>query len=608
MAVGIFRPELSVIRKLGSLLRPYSARMSARTVMGVFESLSEGLSVSLFMPFLAALDQETFAPDTENWLGTQLGQLFAAIPPAHRLTVIALCIFALILMRSLLNYGGTLIAAGIERQLEHSLRDRIMAQLLYFDMRYLDHTRPGRLLNTLQDVTSTAMITIWTLFSLIVNLSMIGVFTGFLLLLSWKLTLFVGVALAAISLIVKLLTHRVESLSQSHLTADQDLKQCVLEILQGMRTVRAFTREDHERERFARISRRLSRIEFDLHKTGGLIGPVAQLLTGTLLVIVLFTALQDPGNLSMVLVFIFILYRLHPQMLEFDEGRNNLVAAAPEVEELMRILRETASPAVQSGPVAFGRLRTGIRFDGVSFRYRPESDWALENVSLEIPRGKRIALVGPSGAGKSTLLNLLLRFYDPQQGTISVDGTPLTDLDLQSWRRRLAVVTQDTHIFNASIRDNIAYGRRDAEPAEIIAAARQADAHDFISALPDGYETLVGDQSIRLSGGQRQRIALSRAIVKQADILVLDEATNALDSISERTVLDSLQASGDACTVISIAHRLSTVMHADEIVVFEAGRIKERGHATELLANQSLFARLYQMQETAGNGAETSDD
>lgn len=604
----MFRPELSVIKKLGSLLRPYSGRMGALTVMGVFESLSEGLSVSLFIPFLASLDEETFSPEADNWLGTQLAQLFAAIPASNRLAVISLSIFALIFIRSLLSYGGTVIAAGIDRHLEHSLRDQIMSRLLHVDMSYLEHTRPGRLLNTLQDVTSTTMITIWTLFSLIVNLSMIGVFTAFLLLLSWKLTLFVGVALAAISLTVKLLTHRVEALSQSQLDADQDLKQSTLEILQGMRTIRAFTREDRERERFARISRRLSRIEADLHKISGLIGPVAQLLAGTLLILVLFTALQDPGNLSMVLVFIFILYRLHPQVMELDEGRNTLVAAAPEVEELMRILRETARPAVQSGPVVLDRLRTGIRFDGVSFRYGPEDRWAIEDVCLEIPRGKRIALAGPSGAGKSTLISLLLRFYDPQRGTITVNGTPLRDLDLESWRRRLAVVSQDTHIFNASIQDNIAYGRGNADLDEVIAAARQADAHGFISALPNGYDTLVGDQGIRLSGGQRQRIALARAIVRKADVLVLDEATNALDSISERAVLDSIQALGDECTVISIAHRLATIMQADEIIVLEAGRVKEQGHAAELLANQSLFARLYQLQEAAGDREETAGE
>ena len=604
----MFRPELSVIKKLGSLLRPYSGRMGALTVMGVFESLSEGLSVSLFIPFLASLDEETFSPEADNWLGTQLAQLFAAIPASNRLAVISLSIFALIFIRSLLSYGGTVIAAGIDRHLEHSLRDQIMSRLLHVDMSYLEHTRPGRLLNTLQDVTSTTMITIWTLFSLIVNLSMIGVFTAFLLLLSWKLTLFVGVALAAISLTVKLLTHRVEALSQSQLDADQDLKQSTLEILQGMRTIRAFTREDRERERFARISRRLSRIEADLHKISGLIGPVAQLLAGTLLILVLFTALQDPGNLSMVLVFIFILYRLHPQVMELDEGRNTLVAAAPEVEELMRILRETARPAVQSGPVVLDRLRTGIRFDGVSFRYGPEDRWAIEDVCLEIPRGKRIALAGPSGAGKSTLISLLLRFYDPQRGTITVNGTPLRDLDLESWRRRLAVVSQDTHIFNASIQDNIAYGRGNADLDEVIAAARQADADGFILALPNGYDTLVGDQGIRLSGGQRQRIALARAIVRKADVLVLDEATNALDSISERAVLDSIQALGDECTVISIAHRLATIMQADEIIVLEAGRVKEQGHAAELLANQSLFARLYQLQEAAGDDEETAAD
>jgi subfamily B ATP-binding cassette protein MsbA len=263
---------------------------------------------------------------------------------------------------------------------------------------------------------------------------------------------------------------------------------------------------------------------------------------------------------------------------------------------------------VQSGAVVLDRLRTGIRFDGVSFRYGPEDRWAIEDVCLEIPRGKRIALAGPSGAGKSTLISLLLRFYDPQRGTITVNGAPLRDLDLESWRRRLAVVSQDTHIFNASIQDNIAYGRGNADLDEVIAAARQADAHEFISALPNGYDTLVGDQGIRLSGGQRQRIALARAIVRKADVLVLDEATNALDSISERAVLDSIQALGDECTVISIAHRLATIMQADEIIVLEAGRVKEQGHAAELLANQSLFARLYQLQEAAGDREETAGE
>ncbi len=593
----MFHAELSVIRKLGSLLRPYKGRMGILAVLGILESLAEGIGISLFIPFLASLDQESFAPDDDNWLGSQLAAIFSAIPPSDRLAVISLSIFGLIFLRSVLSYVGSVRAARIDLELEKSLRDRVMGQLLDADMGYLERTRPGDMLNTLDNVISTANATIWTLLGLIVNFSMVLVFAVFLMLLSWKMTLFVGVALAMISLIVKLLTLRVEALSKQHLEAEQDLAQSALEILQGMRTIRSYTGEKRERSRFAENSQRAGGVEFQLHKIAGLITPVAQMLAGALLIVVLYTALKDPGNLSMVLVFIFILYRLHPQVLELDEGRNTLVAAAPEVEQLVQLLHDSEKRSIRTGQVPFDALADAVRFDSVSFRYSSETPWALTDVTIQIPRGQRIALVGPSGAGKSTLITLLLRFYDPQSGTILVDGIPLADLDLQSWRRHLAVVSQETHIFNASVRENIGYGRPEAGEDEIIAAARLADAHGFISGLPQGYDTSVGDYGVGLSGGQKQRIALARAIVRKPDILVLDEATNALDSLSENVVMDSVRALGRDCTVIAIAHRLSTVMHSDNIVVLEGGRVKEQGTPAELLHNHALFAQLYELQQ-----------
>lgn len=593
----MFRAELSVIKKLGSLLRPYTGRMGILAVIGVLESVSEGIGISLFIPFLASLDQESFAPDDDNWLGKQLARIFTAIPPSDRLAIISLSIFGLILFRSVLSYVASVRAAKIDLEMEQSLRDCVMGQLLDSDLSYLERTRPGDMLNTLDSVIGTANATIWTLLGLIVNFSMVLVFAIFLMLLSWQMTLFVGVALAMISLIVKLLTLRVEALSKQHLAADQDLGQCALEILSGMRTIRSYTGEKHERSRFAEISKRVSGIEFELHKIAGLITPIAQMLAGTLLIVVLYTALKEPSNLSMVLVFIFILYRLHPQVLELDEGRNTLVAAAPEVELLAELLQESGKRSIVTGHISFARLADAVRFDNVSFRYSPESPWALTDVTIEIPRGQRIAFVGPSGAGKSTLITLLLRFYDPQRGSILVDDIPLTDLELHNWRQHLAVVSQDTHIFNASIRENIRYGRPDAAEQDIVAAARLADAHGFISTLPQGYDTYVGDHGVGLSGGQKQRIALARALVRKANLLILDEATNALDSISESVVMDSIRALGRGCTVIAIAHRLSTVMHSDKIVVLEGGSVKEQGPPSELLHNHALFAQLYELQQ-----------
>jgi subfamily B ATP-binding cassette protein MsbA len=571
--------------------------MGILAVLGIIESVAEGIGISLFIPFLASLDQESFAPDDDDWFGSQLAAIFSAIPPSDRFAVISLSIFGLIFLRSVLSYVGSVRAARIDMELEKSLRDRVMGQLLDADMSYLERMRPGDMLNTLDDVIDTVNDTVWTLLGLIVNFSMVLVFATFLMLMSWKMTLFVGVALAIISLIVKLLTLRVETLSKQQLEAEQNLAQRVLEILQGMRTIRSYTGEQRERGRFAQISQRVGNVGFELHKIAGLITPVAQMLAGALLIVVLYAALKDPGNLSMVLVFIFILYRLHPQVLELDDGRNTLVASAPEVEQLVQLLHDSEKRSICTGQVQFDALVDAIRFDNVSFRYSPESPWALTDVTMQIPRGQRMALVGPSGAGKSTLITLLLRFYDPQRGTILVDEIPLVDLDLQSWRQHLAVVSQETHIFYASIRENIGYGRPDAGEEEIIAAARLADAHGFISTLPQGYDTYVGDSGVGLSGGQKQRIALARAIVRRADLLILDEATNALDSLSESVVMDSVRALGSDCTVIAIAHRLSTVMHSDNIVVLEGGCVKEQGPPAELLRNQALFAQLYELQQ-----------
>ena len=229
----------------------------------------------------------------------------------------------------------------------------------------------------------------------------------------------------------------------------------------------------------------------------------------------------------------------------------------------------------------------------------------MHDVSAQIPRGRMTALVGTSGAGKSTFINLLLRHYDPDAGEITVDGVRLQDLEVSTWRDHLAVASQDTHIFNTTISKNIAYGRLAATPDEIVAAAKQADAHEFISALPDSYETIAGDQGVRLSGGQRQRIALARAIIRDAKILILDEAINALDSISEHVIHESIKRLGSDRTVIIIAHRLSTIEQADQIIVLDAGRVQDQGRAADLLEKEALFKRLYDLPADESSSKES---
>ena len=235
-----------------------------------------------------------------------------------------------------------------------------------------------------------------------------------------------------------------------------------------------------------------------------------------------------------------------------------------------------------------------MSFQKVNFAYPQTNILALKDINLFIPKGKTTALVGPSGAGKSTLIKLFCRYYEPTSGTIDVDGDVLTQLNLGDWRDRIAIVSQDIHIFSDTVRQNIAYGKLHATDEDVVAAAKQANAHEFICQLPRGYDTPVGDRGVRLSGGQRQRIALARAIVRNPEILILDEATNALDTLSEYVIQQALQIFGRDRTMIIVAHRLSTIEQADQIVVIEAGRIAEQGTLSELLTQAGLFKQLYQ--------------
>jgi subfamily B ATP-binding cassette protein MsbA len=241
-------------------------------------------------------------------------------------------------------------------------------------------------------------------------------------------------------------------------------------------------------------------------------------------------------------------------------------------------------------------LKRSLTFQSVGFRYNSTDKPALQENSFSIIKGKTTAIVGPSGAGKSTLIGLICRFYDVTEGEIYVDEHPLRELDLVSFRSHIAIVSQDIYIFNTTVRDNIAYGRLDATEAEIINAAKQANAHEFITKFPEGYDTILGDRGVRLSGGQRQRIALARAIIRDPQIFILDEATNALDSVSENIIQEAINTFGQNRTVIIIAHRLSTIEQADKILVLQEGRVVEQGNFQQLLKLNGLFTRLYHLQ------------
>jgi ATP-binding cassette, subfamily B, bacterial MsbA len=570
--------------------------MPAIIGLGALSSLAEGFGISLFLPFLHGLEQPVFHPGTGIWIADALARLFRHVAPDHRLMVIAGCIFGSILVKAALSFSATALFGWLDMHVTHRLRSDLFDRILRVEYGVIEASPSGSLFNTLSTEAWRTSDALKTLVDLIISLCMIVVYTTLLLLISWKLTLLVIMFMAMVSAIVRLMTRHVKAVSTDLTHANALFSKRMVQTIDGMKVVRAFGREPYEQKRFDTVSERISRLVMKLIVAAGLVNPIYEILAGGLLVYVLFTALQTPSGLTPLLVFIFVLYRLQPKIKELDEQRVKLRSLSASVADVMSLLDLSTHLSPVSGTGSIHGLKKGICFEHVSFHYPNSQRPALNDVSMLIGPGKTTALVGPSGGGKSTLIKLLLRLYDPAEGKIIVDDQPLKQLDLAPWRNRIALVSQDVYLFDATVRENIAYGRLNATAEEIAEAARQADAHGFILQLPDGYDTQIGERGVRLSGGQQQRIAMARAFLRKPEILILDEPTSVLDTISEHLIQETLEKLTQHCTVIIIAHRLSTIKLADHIIVLEEGRVCEEGNLHHLLARQGLFARLYELQ------------
>ncbi|HEY9769026.1 MAG TPA: ABC transporter ATP-binding protein [Coleofasciculaceae cyanobacterium] len=587
----------TTIKSLLPLLKLYPWVTPMIVTLGFLASLAEGLGISLFIPLLQSIESVDSLGVNNNYFLEFIDRLLVNVSSQGRLLIIGCAIFGTIILKSSLNFSSTIIFSWYNCRLNHHLRIGIFRQFLNVSYSFLDTQDLGKLINTLASETWRASDALSVLFGLIIDICTIFVFVSLLLLISWKLTLLVSAALLFISYIIMFVTLQSKKLGQKAVEANQILTKQMWEGLSGMKVIRHFGRENYEQARFNRASKAVRNTFFQMDVLSGIVNPLSEVLSGILLVSMLVITLrQNSTALPTLLTFIFILYRLQPKVRQLDGCRVALSSLSTSVDEVMYLLDCSDKPYIRSGNIPFKGLKKGIAFEAVSFAYKSGEKTALQDISICIPKGKTTALVGTSGAGKSTLINLLYRFYDPNEGKIKVDGCPLEQLNLSDWRSRLAIVSQDIYMFSTTIRENITYGRLNATEAEIIQAAKLAHAHEFIQQFPDRYDTIVGDRGVRLSGGQRQRIALARAIISRPEILILDEATNALDSIAENIIQEAIATLSKKCTVIAIAHRLSTIEGADQIIVLEAGRVIERGNLQQLLQHQGLFAKLYALQ------------
>jgi subfamily B ATP-binding cassette protein MsbA len=597
------RDEIGVtfrtIRILLRFLRPYSWVLPAIILLGTAASLAEGVGIGLLIPLLDALMSDQPSP---SGILTSLFYKYAfSFSDDIRVVVISGTIIGLVVVKSIIHFMYLGILTWSSSKVTHDLRTALFNQFLDVSYQYIAEKRHGNLVNALEGQTYRTGQAIIDLCLLLVNLCTGAVLISLLLFISWQMTLLIMGGVIVATLAVRWLVARGGRVGKQVESANATLQEAALQALNGMRVIRIFGQERREGERFDDASEHLRRGQRWLEFMWRAIQPFVDLLYVPLLLGALLVAWYADVGLAVLLPFLLLVFRLQRYLREFDFHRLRVASHAAAVAEVAALADPSDKPYLSPGQLAFTGLRERIVFDRVTFAYGKQGDRrsALVDISLEIKRGETVALVGGSGAGKSTLINLLCRLYDPTAGEIRVDGVRLVELDLASWRRHVAIAGQDAGLLGGTIRENIAYGDPDADDARIVEASEQASIRGFIESLPEGYDTVVGTRGMQLSGGERQRIALARALLRQPDILILDEATNALDHLTEAAIQRTLELLSGRLTIIIIAHRLSTIRQANHVVVMKEGRIVEQGPRIDLLRRPGLFSELHELETEA---------
>ena len=529
--------------------------------------------------------------------------------PAHFHNAWTIVAFALVVsaaVKSVCDYAGTYLVNyagfGMITDLRNDLYNAVLRRSVAFFQRYTT----GALLSTLINDIERVQVAMSTVLSDFLQQFFTLVFTAVVVIiaggqLAWVLLGFTLVIFFS----ARRIGRGVRRTTRGGQDKLSDIQHILHETLTGNRIVKAFGMELWEMARFRRAARRLLRANMRAIGVSAISSPLMDALGSVAIALLLLVGRDRIVHHRMTagsfITFLIAVFTLYDPVRKFAMYYNNFQQALGASEKIFQFLDEKDEVPEKKGAVKLDGFSEGIRFSGVSFGYRDEEDehdfhQVLHSISLYVQRGEVIALVGPSGSGKSTLVNLIPRFFDPTDGAITMDGEDLRDVQVASLRKLVGTVTQETVLFNDTVRNNIAYGQPDVSMERVEAAARAALAHDFILRMPDGYNTVIGEKGFRLSGGERQRLAIARAILKNAPILILDEATSALDAESESLVQEALSNLMTDRTVLVIAHRLSTVRRADRIIVIERGRIAQTGSHAELLAMGGVYHRLYSMQ------------
>ena len=564
----------------------------------------EGVGIGFLLSFLQSLTNPDAAPIKTGigWFDVWvLGVNTSATSRFYRISAL---IWLSTWTRALFNYLAQIYTENCQLNLMDRLRKQIFEQLQAVNLSYFATTKSGELINTItSEIEKFKNIFNGSAFLFTRGLT-IAIYLMSMILISWQLSLIAIMLFTLMAVGLSTLNKQVRERSFEISTANGKFTTTAIEFISGIRTIQSFATQDFERKRYYKASEDFVGASVRIIRLWAMVKPLAEGIATTILIgmiLVAFTGVLTNGPLKVasLLTFLFILVRLVPIIQDVNGTRAVLSSLHGSAENIKQLLRTDNKTYFKNGKAEFAGLKHSMEFVDVDFGY-DTNNLVLKNITLSIERGKMTALVGASGAGKTTLADLIPRFYDPTQGKVLIDGIDIRQFEINSLRRQLAIVSQDTFIFNTSVRNNIVYGKEGATELEIQEAARLANALEFIQDMPEGFETQLGDRGVRLSGGQRQRIAIARALLRNPEILILDEATSALDSVSERLIQESIEKLSVGRTVIAIAHRLSTIAKADKVVVLEQGRIVEEGNYQGLLERRGNLWKYHQMQNETG--------